>query len=176
MLGTHSPTFAPYGAFRARDGWFVLSGAGSEDMWQRCCRSLGLEHLVTDPRFADNAARVEARDALTTEIEKVTLTRDVEDWLSVLDADGVPAGRINDLGDVLSGEQVAALGTVQHLDHPKAGRYPLVGVPVRVDDEALPVPSPAPLLGEHTRAVLLEAGLDAAAVDALVRSGTAVEP
>ena len=43
LLGTHSPTFAPYGGFRTADGWIVLAGAGSEDLWVRCCRVLGLE-------------------------------------------------------------------------------------------------------------------------------------
>ena len=41
LLGTHSPTFAPYGGFRTSDGWIVLAGAGSEDLWARCCRVLG---------------------------------------------------------------------------------------------------------------------------------------
>ena len=57
LLGTHSPTFAPYGGFRTADGWIVLAGAGSEDLWVRCCEVLGADHLLDDPRFADNASR-----------------------------------------------------------------------------------------------------------------------
>src|SRR5438093_12263180 len=54
FLGTHSPTFAPYGGFRTGDGWIMLAGAGSEDMWVRCCRCLALMHMTEVPRFADN--------------------------------------------------------------------------------------------------------------------------
>ena len=176
LLGTHSPTFAPYGAFRGADGWLVLAGAGSEDMWRRCCLALGAPQLLEDPRFADNGLRVAARDALTAEIEAVTTTRAVDHWLEVFDRDGIPAGRINDLGDVLGGDQAAALGTVQTLSHETAGAYPAISAPVRVDGETLPVPAPAPLLGRHTREVLTELGFDGSAVDALIAAGAAAEP
>jgi crotonobetainyl-CoA:carnitine CoA-transferase CaiB-like acyl-CoA transferase len=174
LLGAHSPTFAPYGAFRARDGWLVLAGAGSEDLWRRCCRSIGAEPLLDNPRFVDNASRVENRDALTQEIEAVIGSRDVEYWIQRLSADGIPAGRINDLDRAFSGPQVEALGTVQKLEHPTAGPYPLVSVPIRMNLASLQIQSPAPRLGEHTRSVLLELGFDESAIDALVESGSAL--
>ena len=176
LLGTHSPTFAPYGAFRAADGWFVLAGAGSEDMWRRCCDAFGAAHLVDEPRYVDNAARVANRDRLTADIEAITSRHTVDHWLAVMEAAGVPADRINDLADVLSGAQVEALGAVQTLDHPRAGPYPVIGPPLRVDERPLPIPAPAPDLGADTRSVLLEAGLSKDEVHALIQSGTASEP
>ncbi len=176
LLGTHSPTFAPYGAFRASDDWFVLAGAGSEDMWHRFCAALGAGDLVADDRYIDNASRVAARDALTQDIHKITTTRTVDDWLAVMDAAGVPAGRIDGLGEVLAGEQVKALGVVQELEHEEAGRYPVLGAPIRVDGETLPIVAPSPALGQHTRQALLAAGVGADAVDSLIRSGIASEP
>jgi crotonobetainyl-CoA:carnitine CoA-transferase CaiB-like acyl-CoA transferase len=176
LLGTHSPTFAPYGAFRARDGWFVVSGAGSEEMWRRFCDALGAPHLYIKPAYSDNVARVLSRDQLTADIEQVTATRDVHEWLSILDTAGVPAGRIRDLGDVLSSDQVAALGVVQELDHATVGKYPVLGSPIRVDDKPLPFPGPSPVLGSHTRDALLGAGLSTDEVDALIHAGVATEP
>jgi crotonobetainyl-CoA:carnitine CoA-transferase CaiB-like acyl-CoA transferase len=176
LLGTHSPTFAPYGAFRAADGWFVMAGSGSEDMWRRCCATLDAEHLIDDPRFADNASRVAARDALTTEIEAITAGRSVDEWLALFDRDGIPAGKINDLGDVLSGAQADALGLVQTLEHETAGPYPVMGTPLRIDTNPLPVPAPAAALGSHTREVLGELGIDEPSIDLLMASGVAAEP
>ncbi len=86
LFGTHSPTFAPYGGFRTADGWIVLAGAGSEDLWVRCCRVLGLEELRSDPRFADNAARVRHRDELTALFESVLITRTSAAWLAALES------------------------------------------------------------------------------------------
>ena len=71
LLGSHSPTFAPYGCFRTADGWLAVAGAGSEQMWARACFVLGLEALITDERFADNERRVRHRDELTAYFESV---------------------------------------------------------------------------------------------------------
>jgi len=176
LLGTHSPTFAPYGGFRTADGWIVLAGAGSEDLWVRCCHVLGLDDLPADPRFADNAARVQHRDELTERFERVLGTRTSAEWLRELKAEGVPAAEVRDLQQVFDGPQSAALGSVQQLVHPEAGAYRVVGAPIRIDGEALPYPLPAPSLGADTREVLTGLGMTGGAVDELVRSGVAIAP
>ena len=174
LLGTHSPTFAPYGGFRTADGWLVLAGAGSEEMWARACRALGLWALLDDERFADNARRVAYRDQLTAEIEAVLTTRPTAYWLASLAEAGVPAAEVADLAQALDSSQAKALGAVQELDHPAA--YRLVGPPLRVDRAALGYPAPAPRLGSDTRAVLGEAGLSQADIDGLARDGVVVAP
>ena len=174
LLGTHSPTFAPYGGFRTADGWIVLAGAGSEDLWVRCCTVLGLEALLHDPRFADNARRVRHREELTEAFEEVLRTRPSAHWLELLGAEGVPASEVRDVGQVFSSEQTRALGAVQELHHPTAGPYRVVGPPVRIDRAPFSYPSAAPALGADTRAVLTALGLTDDDVDALVRDGVAV--
>jgi crotonobetainyl-CoA:carnitine CoA-transferase CaiB-like acyl-CoA transferase len=174
LLGTHSPTFAPYGGFRTADGWLVLAGAGSEEMWARACRVLGLRALLDDERFADNARRVAHRDQLTAEIEAVLTTRPTAYWLASLAEAGVPAAEVADLAQALDSPQAKALGAVQELGHPAA--YRLVGPPLRVDQAALGYPAPAPRLGSDTRAVLGEAGLSQADIDGLARDGVVVAP
>jgi crotonobetainyl-CoA:carnitine CoA-transferase CaiB-like acyl-CoA transferase len=174
LLGTHSPTFAPYGGFRTQDGWIVLAGAGSEDLWRRCCTVLGVDELVSDPRFEDNAARVRHRDELTSALEATLGTRPTAEWLARLGEAGVPAAEVRDLSQVFDSDQVRALGAVQELDHPVVGRYLAVDPPVRTDGAIASFPRPAPVLGADTRDVLVEVGLSAADVDALVAKGVAV--
>jgi crotonobetainyl-CoA:carnitine CoA-transferase CaiB-like acyl-CoA transferase len=175
LLGTHSPVFAPYGGFRTSDGWLVLAGAGSEEMWARACQVLGLSALTEDPRFADNSRRVANRDALTREIEAVLTTQPTAYWLARLAEAGVPAAEVQDLAQVLASPQVAALGSVQELEHDKAGPYRLISPPLRVGRAVLSYPSPAPALGADTRTVLAEAGLPAEEIDHLISQGIAVE-
>ncbi len=173
LLGTHSPTFAPYGGFRTQDGWIVLAGAGSEDLWRRCCAVLGGDDLASDPRFVDNAARVAHRDELTAALEEKLGALPTADWLERFGDAGVPAAEVRDLAQVFDNEQVRALGAVQELDHPTAGPYLTVAPPVRTDGAIASFPRPAPILGADTRGVLLEAGLTDADVDALVAKGVA---
>ncbi|MGZ4115470.1 MAG: CaiB/BaiF CoA transferase family protein, partial [Actinomycetota bacterium] len=174
LLGTHSPTFAPYGGFRTADGWIVLAGAGSEDLWVRCCKVLGAEELLEDERFRDNAARVRNRDELTVALVDVLRTRPTRHWLDLLDAEGVPAAEVQDVAEVFASEQSRALGVVQELASPRAGTYRVVGAPVRFDLDPFAYPRPAPALGEHTREVLEEVGVPAADVDALIADEVAV--
>ncbi len=176
LLGTHSPTFSPYGGFRTADGWIVLSGAGSEDMWARCCRALELEELLEDPRFADNASRVRNRDELTKLLEARLATATSDRWLAVLGEAHVPASRVQDIAGVLAGPQPAALGAIQTLEHPSAGPYRVVGAPLRIDGNPLEYGRPAPSLGADTRDVLQELGLDIADIDELVEVGAALVP
>jgi crotonobetainyl-CoA:carnitine CoA-transferase CaiB-like acyl-CoA transferase len=176
LLGTHSPTFAPYGGFRTADGWLVLAGAGSEELWARACRALGLSALLDDERFADNAGRVTHRDQLTSEIEAVLTTRPTAHWLVSLAEAGVPAAEVADLAQALDRPQTKALGAVQELHHPAAGAYRLVSPPLRIGQAALGYPAPAPRLGSDTRAVLCEAGLSPADIDGLARDGVVVAP
>jgi crotonobetainyl-CoA:carnitine CoA-transferase CaiB-like acyl-CoA transferase len=176
LLGTHSPTFAPYGGFRTADGWVVLAGAGSEDLWARACRVLGREELTGDVRFADNARRVAHRDELTREIETTLRTRPTAHWLALLARAGVPAAEVKDVGQSLAQPQVAALGSIQEMDHPAAGAHRLIGPPLRIDREQLGYPAPAPRLGSDSRAVLAETGLAPADIDRLIDQGVVVAP
>jgi crotonobetainyl-CoA:carnitine CoA-transferase CaiB-like acyl-CoA transferase len=176
LLGTHSPTFAPYGGFRTADGWVVLAGAGSQEMWVRACRALGLDGLLDDERFADNARRVAHRDQLTEEIEAVLTKLPTAHWLARFERAGVPAADVQDLSQVLLRAQIGALGSVQELHHAAAGPYRIVGPPLRIDRMALGYPAPAPALGSDTRAVLTEVGLRPADIDRLVEEGIAVAP
>ena len=165
LLGTHSPTFAPYGKFRSRDGWIVLAGAGSEDLWQRACRVLGREELIDDPRFKDNATRVVFRDDLTDAFE-ATLSKDgTAQWLDRFAEAGVPATEIKSIGQVFEGEQVAALGMVQTLPRPGTSQYQALGAPLRIDHETLALTSAAREtlhMGD-----LVELGFDSMAIEGL---------
>jgi crotonobetainyl-CoA:carnitine CoA-transferase CaiB-like acyl-CoA transferase len=142
----------------------------------RCCHVLGVDGLIEDARFADNAARVHHRDELTAELERVLVTRPSADWLALLEADGVPAAEVRDIAQVFEGRQPSALGAVQELMHPVAGAYRLVGAPIRIDGEALAYPRPAPSLGADTREVLTGVGLSEVDIDALVAAGAAIAP
>ncbi|MCU1489411.1 MAG: L-carnitine dehydratase/bile acid-inducible protein [Acidimicrobiaceae bacterium] len=176
LLGTHSPTFAPYGGFRTADGWLVVAGAGSEDLWARACKVLDLEHLVSDERFADNAARVRHRDELSALFEAVLSARRSQDWLHDFEQAGVPVAEVHSLDEVLSSRQVQALGLLETLEHPRAGTTVIVGPPLRLGGAPLGYPCAAPVLGADSRSLLLAAGLSNLEVDELVSRRVVVEP
>lgn len=171
LLGTHSPTFAPYGKFRTSDGWIVLAGAGSEDLWQRACSVLARQELVDDERFKDNATRVHHRDELTAELEATLVTESTATWLERFAGAGVPATEIRSVDHVLDGAQTKALNIIQTFDYPHAGAYRALGAPIRFDHGPLKPPGPSPELGADTVEVLRELGVTSEAIEDLLARG-----
>jgi crotonobetainyl-CoA:carnitine CoA-transferase CaiB-like acyl-CoA transferase len=151
-----------------------MAGAGSEELWRRACEAIGAVSLLDDERFSDNARRVAHRDELTEAIEAVLDARPSRFWLGVLDAAGVPATEVNDIGEVLGNAQVAALGSIERLPHPRAGDCAVLAPPLRFDRAPLSYRTAAPLLGADTAAVLSDLGVPDEEIAALVRDGTVV--
>ena len=153
-LGSANRMSAPYQALATADG-YVTVGANNDRLWRRLCACLGAEHLVEDERFATNTGRMANRAALVAELEERLAGRTTAEWVDALLAAGVPAGPIQDYGQVLSEDpHVAARGMVTSVDHPVEGPLPLLASPLRLSGTPPTVRRPPPLLGEHTDEVL----------------------
>ncbi len=154
-LGNAHPNIMPYEAFRARDRWFMLA-AGNERMWSILCDVIGQPELKADPRFADNNARLVNRQTLRLILEEAFLTHDADDWLAELRRAGIPCGPINTIPEVFSHPQADARDLVTEVEHPSAGVVQLLGFPYKLSQTPAQVRRPPPMLGEHTKEVLVE--------------------
>lgn len=157
-LGTANRMSAPYQAFEASDGQFVL-GAANQKLWQALCAVIDRSDLRDDPRFSDNRTRLENLPALVGELAEVFRGDTVDAWVGRLLGAGVPAGPINDYADVLASDHVAAREMVLDVPHPVEGSFRVLGFPVKLSDTPQQVRLPPPLLGQHTRDILEELGL-----------------
>jgi crotonobetainyl-CoA:carnitine CoA-transferase CaiB-like acyl-CoA transferase len=147
-MGTRSPFFAPYEAYRAEDGHIVVCGTGVLEIWPNLCRVLGLDHLVEDPRFATNSARVENADQLRDELERVFATHPTAYWQEKLTEARIACAPVQRLSDVLDSPQVRALGIIDKLEHPTAGSMPIVRLPISLSDAPSTTTVAPPRLGE----------------------------
>jgi crotonobetainyl-CoA:carnitine CoA-transferase CaiB-like acyl-CoA transferase len=168
--GTAFPSLVPYQAFRASDGELMLAAA-NDRLFASLCAALGMPGLAADPRFVTNPARVAHRDELIPLLAERLAEATVADWLERLDAAGVPAAPVRDLPEVLEDEQTRALGIVQPLPHPAVPELATVAPPLSVDGARVVHRTRPPLLGEHSAAVLAEAGYSAEEVEALAAAG-----
>ena len=173
-VGNHHPLTSPMGVYRARDGHLNLA-VGSEVMWRRFCEAIGRPALADDPRFATNQGRIDRRPALNAIIEEVLADASSTEWVERLNRAGVACGPIYDLGQVFADPQVQQLRLVEDLVHPLHGPMRVLGQPVALHRTPAKVTAPSPLPGQHTREVLSLAGLDPAAVAALLAAGIAAE-
>lgn len=156
-LGNAHPELVPYQAFRARDGWIFVA-ARNEKLWHAFCRAIGQPGLVTDPRFATNADRLAHRKELTTLLDDLFPRRSVKEWMEIFEAADVLCAPVNTFSDMVKDPQVLASGMLVEQEHPRAGRFKTIGVPVRLEKSPGRILTPAPTLGQHTEQILREAG------------------
>lgn len=169
-LGSAHRLSAPYQAIRASDGWFTV-GANNDKLFEAFSRAIDRPDLLADSRFTAPLPRLDNRKALIAEIERTTSAAARAHWLERLDRAGVPSGPINTYPETLADPQVLARTMVVDLRHPGAGAIKALGVPVKLSDTPGAVDAPAPLLGQHTDAILREAGYPDAACADLHRRG-----
>lgn len=174
-LGSAHRVTAPYQAFRTTDGYIAI-GATTPPTWAAFCATAGLEHLRDDPRWSEATKRREHATELASIIEGVTVLRTTADWLAALSAVGVPCGRINDLAAVFADPHLIERGLFVDLPHPILGTVRAIGSPLHLSDTPPVMRRAAPLLGEHTREVLREAGLSEPEIDRLLAAGAAGAP
>ena len=129
--GQHHPMAAPYGRFRARDG-FLNIAAANESMWRKLAPALGREHWLEDERFRDAMARLRHRDELSAEMDQALGLENVEHWVSALNAAGIPTGPVLDISEVFADPQVLAREMLVEMPHPEVGTFRTTGLPVKL--------------------------------------------
>jgi formyl-CoA transferase/CoA:oxalate CoA-transferase len=170
-MGTAYKALLPYQTFRTKTRDLALA-VGSEKLWKVFCPVIGCPELTDDPRFRTNAQRAVNRKDLLARLQEVFLTRSYEEWEALLLAHGIPVGAINSIAEVVEHPQVKARGALVEMDHPRAGKVRMVGVPVRLSETPGAVRAPAPTLGQDTDLVLRDMlGLGAAEIERLRRAG-----
>ena len=154
------PEVAPHNTYRcAGDDRWIAIAAETDAQWRALCRVLDAPDVVTDARFATNAARVANQDALDGAIEARTRSREPHELMYALQARGVPAGVAQTTQDKMErDEQLAARGFYPVAPSAELGPRRYEGLPFQLRRLGWSVRQGAPALGEHTENVLRRLG------------------
>ena len=164
--GAAHATIYPYGPFPTGDGKTVMLGLQNEREWQAFCDQVLLQsELAKDERFAGNARRTAAREALRDIIHQTFATLSHEQVVQRLEAAQIANAELRDMAGLWQHEQLAARGRWREVTTP-AGPVPTLLPPGSWTDGE-PRLDAVPALGQHTEAILAELGLDATAIAAL---------
>jgi crotonobetainyl-CoA:carnitine CoA-transferase CaiB-like acyl-CoA transferase len=169
--GNHAPNITPYGVFPCADGQLIVASA-NQGQFKAICTALGHPEWAADERFKDNGARIAHRMELYELLAGVMRTQTRAHWEEIFTQVGVPAGPINNYEQALAHPQAQHLKARIGIPHPLGGEAPGIASPMRLSKTPVSYRRPPPMLGEHTRDVLRELGLEDSAIDALAAKGT----
>ncbi len=170
--GSILPGVAPSNVYPTADGAEVVVAANADGVYARLCEAMGRPDLATDPRYATHAARGEHATDLDELVGAWTARSSCDEVLEVLDAHGVPAGRIFTAPDMLTDPHYLAREMVQRVASAQGWDVPMTGVVPKYSSTPGTIRHPGPTLGAHTDEVLAEVlGLDGSEIADLRASG-----
>ena len=168
--GNRHPSSAPFGAYRAADGFYVVAVLNNK-LFETFAEAIGQAHLATDSRYASDESRCRFEADLRASIEAWSAHRTVDEVNRMLGAAGIPVAPIRNVQQALDSDQAVFRGLLTDvvLEDGRALRLPTQ--PVKFSAYDANRLTPAAALGEHTEAVLSAMGFDASRIDALRTSG-----
>jgi crotonobetainyl-CoA:carnitine CoA-transferase CaiB-like acyl-CoA transferase len=161
--------------FPTKDGYLAVLPY-TDAHWRTFFELAGRPDLLADTRFHTLASRLAHIEALYEELGKIVATRTSVDWLDALERANVPHMIVNTLESLLHDPQLEATGFWKVMEHPTEGTLRTTDIPTTFSDTPGSIRRLPPRLGEHSVEVLLEAGFERAAIDAMLASRATAEP
>jgi crotonobetainyl-CoA:carnitine CoA-transferase CaiB-like acyl-CoA transferase len=157
--GNAHPSIVPYQLFRGADGRHMAVAVGTESQWVRFTQVLGVQDTIgKDSRFSSNAMRIAHREELVPAIQKIFNQMTANVWLEKLAKAKIPSASVQNVSEALNDEQTVARGLIVTIDHPVLGAVRSIANPVRLSSNSVLYRLPPPMLGEHTKEILLGLG------------------
>ncbi|MFZ0625378.1 MAG: CoA transferase, partial [Acidimicrobiia bacterium] len=169
--GTASPYLAPNQVFEASDRPFTLAVV-SDRHFEILCRELNRPDLLQS--YPNNETRMGDRESLARKLGRVFKTEPAGHWVNLLGDAGLAVGRVLSIEESFADPQAQHNGMNVVFEHRAAGTVRVTGSPIHVDREPALTARPPATLGQDTRSLLRELGVDTDTIEELIASGRAV--
>lgn len=169
--GTASPFLAPNEVFAAADRPFTVAIV-SDRHFELLADALGHAELVE--KYRTNDLRMENRAKLSRALNKIFAAESADHWVELLDSAGIPTGHVLTLSEAFEDPQARHHEMLVEFEHPVAGLVQTTGSPIRLHNRQARSDVVPPTLGQHTRGLLIELGVDTETTSAMISDGRAV--
>ena len=166
--GNRTSIAAPRNVYRTADDEWVALSASTQAMTERLFRAMGRPELAQDPRFCDNALRLDNVEALDVIIGAFVAARTLEQNLAFFREQEVTVGPVYDISQIVTDPHIIERGVLVDAPDEEMGSVPMHAIIPRLSATPGVLARAAPRLGQHNGEVLRSAGLSSAAIDALV--------
>ena len=154
-LGGIHPSITPFQGYQTADSW-IIAAAGTDQLFAKLCKVIGLENLSADPRFVTNPLRTQNRRELNVILDPVMKTKTTAEWEKIFEEASLPYSPINNMQQICEDPHIRYRGMLAEIDQPAVGKMRIANSPIRLSETPGHVYAPAPLLGEHSEDVLRE--------------------
>ncbi len=172
-VGSASNTSSPRNVYRCADGHYVALSGSTQAMAKRVFQTIGRADMIKDPRFATNSDRVKHRPLVDDAVGGWFATRTREEALRLMREASVTVGPVYTIADAMSDPHFRGREIIVDVEDRELGQVPMHNILPRLSETPGTWQKPAPGLGEHTDAILTEAGFDREAIVRLRASGAA---
>jgi CoA:oxalate CoA-transferase len=152
-LGSRHPVLAPFQAYKANDGYFMIA-ISNDKLFRSFCNVIEMPTLPEDERFKTNGLRAENITELNNILDGIFLKKPKQRWIDILEAAQVPVGPINNIKETVECPQVQAREMIVEVEHPKAGKIKMAGCPLKAALTPCLGKTASPLVGPHTDEIL----------------------
>jgi crotonobetainyl-CoA:carnitine CoA-transferase CaiB-like acyl-CoA transferase len=156
-MGSAHHSLAPYGAYQAKDGNFVIA-VGNDQQWKRLCDALGAGELAEDERFKTNIGRINHRQEMDKALNEIFQKQSVSELVTKISNGNVPSSPINSIDQVVQDPQVWHMEMIEQIPHTNIPDLKLPGIPIKLSKTPARIQSSPPMLGEQTDLILQNLG------------------
>jgi len=153
LIGSGHISVVPYRAYKTKDGSLTIA-IFVEKFWGKLCEVVGLPECANDPKYSSTAMRLKNRAEVNKMLEERFATDTTDAWIKKLYEANIPAAPVNTFDKVFTNPQVLARNMKIEINHPKCGKYPMTGNPIKISDAPDCLTGPPPTLGQHTEEIL----------------------
>ncbi len=153
-IGSRHPSITPFGGFKTKNSWVIIA-CGNQAIWEKFCKAVDREDLLEVEEFKTNEKRTENYEKIKPILDEIILQKTTEEWLKILESNGVPSSAINTVDKLFNDPQVKARKMIIETEQPNMGKIHVAGNPIKLStltEEV--VTDPAPKIGEHTVEIL----------------------
>jgi crotonobetainyl-CoA:carnitine CoA-transferase CaiB-like acyl-CoA transferase len=153
LIGSGHMSVVPYRVYKTTDGHLTVA-IFVEKFWGKLCEVVGRPEFANDPKYSSTAMRLKNRAEVDKMLEERFATDTTDAWIKKLYEAGIPAAPVNTIDKVFANPQVLERNMKIEINHPKCGKYPMVGNPIKITGAPDCLTNPPPTLGQHTEEIL----------------------